>query len=300
MVAGEEEAGAAVAAEARVQRVQVEGFHRRQAPRVRPAPARGRPHPVAKRLLHVRRARSRARAAARRPLHGPRPQTLGQARAVAKPLLHVRLRARSRVKAVARLLPRNPQARPAHRLDKPRLVQVAPRRNRAPHQRSGRRPAQEPGTSQPAAAQVLVKSTISSTHLVPPPAQQAGRAPHEEAARPPISCKAEELQSRRAPSVARAVAANRRVDAGRPGTAGENVSQNHPQRIENRGERQGERDTRRDEVVNQYNENNPGSFWEENPGWSALRDYASLRVGRLGFGRKLDRLQRRTHVVQLR
>jgi hypothetical protein len=60
-----------------------------------------------------------------------------------------------------------------------------------------------------------------------------------------------------------------RGDAGRPGTAGENLSKNQPQRIENRGERQGERDQRQDEIRKQYEENNPGSFWEENPGWSA-------------------------------
>jgi hypothetical protein len=65
-------------------------------------------------------------------------------------------------------------------------------------------------------------------------------------------------------------AANRtRGDAGRPGTAGENLSQNRPERVENRGERQGDRDQRRDEVRNQYEQNNPGNFWQENPGWSA-------------------------------
>ena len=48
------------------------------------------------------------------------------------------------------------------------------------------------------------------------------------------------------------------------------MSQNRPERVADRGERQGERTERRDEVRNQYNENNPGSFWEENPGWTAL------------------------------
>jgi hypothetical protein len=62
----------------------------------------------------------------------------------------------------------------------------------------------------------------------------------------------------------------RAVDAGRTGTPGENLSQNRPERIENRGERQGDRDQRRDEIRNQYNENNPGSFWEQNPGWAAF------------------------------
>jgi hypothetical protein len=57
--------------------------------------------------------------------------------------------------------------------------------------------------------------------------------------------------------------------AGRPGTARENFAQNQPGRIENRGERQGTRDERRDEVRKQYEENNPGNFWEENPGWAA-------------------------------
>lgn len=57
--------------------------------------------------------------------------------------------------------------------------------------------------------------------------------------------------------------------AGRPGTARQNLAQNQPARIENRDQRQGDRDQRRDEVRNQYEQNNPGSFWEENPGWSA-------------------------------
>ncbi len=58
-------------------------------------------------------------------------------------------------------------------------------------------------------------------------------------------------------------------DAGRPGTPGDNLAQNRPERIENRGERQGDRDQRRDEVRNQYEQNNPGNFWQENPGWTA-------------------------------
>ncbi len=85
-----------------------------------------------------------------------------------------------------------------------------------------------------------------------------------------------------------------------PELAGQNLSQNRPDRIENRGERQGDRDQRRDEVRNQYEQNNPGNFWQENPGWSCLGYYAPLRVGELGFGGKLVRLQRRTNVLQLR
>ena len=54
-----------------------------------------------------------------------------------------------------------------------------------------------------------------------------------------------------------------------PELAGQNLSQNHPERIENRGERQGDRDQRRDEVRNQFEQNNPGNFWQENPGWTA-------------------------------
>lgn len=68
----------------------------------------------------------------------------------------------------------------------------------------------------------------------------------------------------------RAATGARVADAGRPGTPGQNLSQNRPGRIEDRGERQGERDQRRDEIRNQYNENNPGSFWEQNPGWAAF------------------------------
>ncbi len=48
------------------------------------------------------------------------------------------------------------------------------------------------------------------------------------------------------------------------------MSQNRPERIENRGERQGDRDQRRDEIRNQYEQNNPGNFWQENPGWAAF------------------------------
>jgi hypothetical protein len=99
-------------------------------------------------------------------------------------------------------------------------------------------------------------------------ALQVQRAP-QSGRRRPISWVAD--SSRSAPLSAAAVAANRTLpDAGRPGTAGENVSQNRPERVADRGERQGERTERRDEVRNQYNENNPGSFWEENPGWTAL------------------------------
>jgi hypothetical protein len=47
------------------------------------------------------------------------------------------------------------------------------------------------------------------------------------------------------------------------------LAQNRPERIENRGERQGNRDQRRDEVRNQFQQNNPGNFWQENPGWGA-------------------------------
>ncbi|MBL9161654.1 MAG: hypothetical protein JNL18_02810 [Planctomycetaceae bacterium] len=81
-------------------------------------------------------------------------------------------------------------------------------------------------------------------------------------------------------------AANRsRVDAGRPGTPGDNLSQNRPGRIEDRGERQGERDQRRDEIRDQYNEHNPGDFWQENPGWTAwaiTRPFAWATWGSVG------------------
>ena len=76
-----------------------------------------------------------------------------------------------------------------------------------------------------------------------------------------------------------------RTDAGRPGTAGQNVSQNRPDRIENRGERQGDRDQRRDEVRNQYEHNNPGNFWQDNPGWTAwaiTRPFAWADWGSVG------------------
>jgi hypothetical protein len=63
------------------------------------------------------------------------------------------------------------------------------------------------------------------------------------------------------------------------------LSQNRPERIENRGERQGDRDQRRDEVRNQYEQNNPGNFWQENPGWAAFavtRPFAWASWGSVG------------------
>jgi len=71
-------------------------------------------------------------------------------------------------------------------------------------------------------------------------------------------------------AIGSAAAGRTRADAGRPGTPGDNLAQNRPERIENRGERQGTRDQRRDEVRNQYEQNNPGNFWQENPGWAAF------------------------------
>jgi hypothetical protein len=82
-----------------------------------------------------------------------------------------------------------------------------------------------------------------------------------------------------------AAAGRERPDVGRPGTGRENLAQNRPERIENRGERQGNRDQRRDEVRKQYEENNPGDFWEENPGWTAwaiTRPYAWATWGSVG------------------
>ena len=60
--------------------------------------------------------------------------------------------------------------------------------------------------------------------------------------------------------------------AARPGTASQrqNFAQNQPGRIENREQRQGDRQTRHDEIRKQYEQNNPGSFWEQNPGWAAV------------------------------
>jgi hypothetical protein len=60
-----------------------------------------------------------------------------------------------------------------------------------------------------------------------------------------------------------------RADVARPGTGRENLAQNQPGRVEDRGERQGDRNERRDEIHNQFNEHNPGNFWQENPGWTA-------------------------------
>jgi hypothetical protein len=76
-----------------------------------------------------------------------------------------------------------------------------------------------------------------------------------------------------------------RPDAGRPGTPGDNLAQNRPGRIENRGERQDNRNQRRDEIRNQYNQNNPGDFWQQNPGWAAwaiTRPFAWATWGSVG------------------
>jgi hypothetical protein len=75
------------------------------------------------------------------------------------------------------------------------------------------------------------------------------------------------------------------VAAARPGTARQNLAQNQPARIENREQRQGDRQQRHDEIRNQYEQNNPGSFWEENPGWAAFavtRPFAWATYGSVG------------------
>src|SRR6185369_11777492 len=73
--------------------------------------------------------------------------------------------------------------------------------------------------------------------------------------------------------------------AGRPGTGRENLAQNRPERIENRQQSQQNRTERRDEVRNQYEQNNPGNFWQENPGWAAYavtRPFAWATWGSVG------------------
>jgi hypothetical protein len=63
------------------------------------------------------------------------------------------------------------------------------------------------------------------------------------------------------------------------------LTQNRPDRIDNRGERQGSRDQRRDEVRNQFEQHNPGNFWQENPGWTAwaiTRPFAWATWGSVG------------------
>lgn len=82
-----------------------------------------------------------------------------------------------------------------------------------------------------------------------------------------------------------AVADRARGDAGRAGTARDNLAQNRPDRVENRGQRQGNRDQRRDEVRKQYDQHNPGNFWQENPGWTAwaiTRPFAWATWGSVG------------------
>jgi hypothetical protein len=63
------------------------------------------------------------------------------------------------------------------------------------------------------------------------------------------------------------------------------VAQNRPERQENRQQSQQNRDQRRDEVRNQYQQNNPGNFWQENPGWAAYavtRPFAWATWGSVG------------------
>lgn len=84
---------------------------------------------------------------------------------------------------------------------------------------------------------------------------------------------------------AAAVANRTSRDAGRAGTPGENLAQNRPGRIENRQQSQQNRQQRRDEVRTQYEANNPGNFWEENPGWTAwavTRPFAWATWGSVG------------------
>ena len=121
------------------------------------------------------------------------------------------------------------------------------------------------------------------------PAQRRQREPDEGAAQRPISCKAAAPQVAAGAAIGGAAGRQRGrtrgADVGRPGTAGQNLAQNRPGRIENRGERQGTRDQRRDEIRNQYNDNNPGNFWEENPGWAAwaiTRPFAWATWGSVG------------------
>jgi len=75
----------------------------------------------------------------------------------------------------------------------------------------------------------------------------------------------------RAAAPAAGVAAGVAAGAGRAGAgaARQNLAQNRPNRVENRGELQGNRQQRRDEVRNQFQEHNPGDFWQNNPGWAA-------------------------------
>lgn len=75
------------------------------------------------------------------------------------------------------------------------------------------------------------------------------------------------------------------TDVGRPGTPGQNLSQNRPGRIENRGERQNNRNERRDEILKQCDEHHFGDFWEEYPGWSVwaiTRPFAWATWGSVG------------------
>ena len=116
---------------------------------------------------------------------------------------------------------------------------------------------------------------------------------HDQDARPLTSCKVARMRNdppralRIVPlrGAAAGAAAGRITDAGRPGTARENFATNQPQRIENRQQSLQNRQQRRDEIRNQYEQNNPGNFWEENPGWTAwaiTRPFAWATWGSVG------------------
>jgi hypothetical protein len=63
------------------------------------------------------------------------------------------------------------------------------------------------------------------------------------------------------------------------------LASNRPDRIDNRQQSQQNRQQRRDEVRDQYQHNNPGNFWQENPGWAAFavtRPFAWATWGAVG------------------
>ena len=88
----------------------------------------------------------------------------------------------------------------------------------------------------------------------------------------------------RQPSLVRAAAS--RIDAGRPGTGRENLAQNRPERstIGSRVAAEPHPSGATKSATNTQ-QNNPGNFWQENPGWAAYavtRPFAWATWGSVG------------------
>jgi len=109
---------------------------------------------------------------------------------------------------------------------------------------------------------------------------------------PQLSARPQALLIGRSPRVRRSASALRPALAAQawwtlavPALADRISPKNRPVRTENRQQSQQNRQQRRDEVRTQYQQNNPGNFWQENPGWAAYaitRPFAYASWGSVG------------------